>query len=123
MTPVIEILKTVRTSCDFDSVNAYPGDDEDERRTNFWLDVIETKSTDSGFGHLVHSIIDFGFVEGSSIGWDNGYLNEGHHRIVAAILLGLDEVPTSKWGSNKDVKGEHISGHWNDDGHPIYLDF
>lgn len=96
---IATILRTVTGSCDFDPIECYPGDDIDEQRTNFWIDVIRVKSGDSGFGHLVDSIMEEGF-HGSAVGWNNGYITEGHHRIVAAILLGLDKIPTMAYGKS-----------------------
>lgn len=116
-TDVLTILRTVTGSCDFGYVKNYPGETEDEQRTNFWIDVIRVKSADSGFGHLVDSIIEEGF-HGSAIGWDEfdegGYISEGHHRLVAAILLGLDRVFTSPYGKSGDHKPrEGMNGYFS----------
>lgn len=97
MTPVRDILANVKGSCDFGPVIDYPGDDMDERRTNFWIEVITSKASDTGFGHLVESILEHGFDPTAPAGWLDGRINEGHHRIVAAILLCMDEIPTSVW--------------------------
>jgi hypothetical protein len=47
----------------------------------------------------------------SAIGWEaeRRDITEGHHRLVAAILLCEDEVPTTEWGTRDDVRD--ISGH------------
>lgn len=116
MTPVEVILNTVRSSCDFGSVDEFSveGETIDEARTRFWQHVIEYKSGDSGFIDLVNSYLDHGWAEGSAVGWDDedGEITEGHHRLVLAILIGLDEVPTFKWGINaKNAAGEHVSAH------------
>lgn len=105
-TSVIEILRTVEYSVDFGSVHNYPGETEDDQRTNFWIDVITKKASDTGFGHLVESILEEGF-HGSAIGWhpENCDITEGHHRLVAAILLGMDYVDTSTYG----IDGDHLS--------------
>lgn len=112
MTPVTEILQTVTGSCDFDSVANYHGDTDDERRTNFWIDVIKAKSSDSGFIRLVNSYIENGWEDGSAVGWEEthggGYITEGHHRLTLAILFGLDEIPTHPWGRSG---GRSISAH------------
>jgi len=113
MVSVTHILQTVVGSCDFGSVDEYGAYNEsgnfdmDDARTAFWKDVISTKSKDTGFGHLVESIIEHGFT-GSAIGWEDGEITEGHHRLVAAILLGLEEVPVSVWG--------HCGTHAHPDG-------
>lgn len=119
MVSVAEILQTVEYSCDFGFVSEYPGDTIDDQRTRFWADVIETKAGDTGFGHLVNSIIENGFT--SAIGWNERTkgITEGHHRLVAAILLGMDEVPTCEWGDNYDLG---ISAHWNADPAPIKVE-
>lgn len=109
MTPVVEILQNVTGSCDFGEVEGY-GDKMDDARTEFWLEVIREKSADTGFGHLVESILEHGFT-GSKVGWSSeNRITEGHHRIVAAILLGLDEIPTEEYGT-RDKRG--ISAHSN----------
>lgn len=129
MTSIIDILRTVEESCDFGNIHDFQGKNEDEKRTNFWIEVISSKAADTGFGHLVDSIIEEGF-HGSAIGWnaDTGYISEGHHRLVAAILLGMDEVPTTLHGTNgaHAPRGRHsdrFSAHWNLDEHPIPVNF
>lgn len=99
MMRVEEILKTVAGSVDFGEVEDYPGDNDDDKRTNFWKHVIQAKASDTGFGHLVLSILANGFT--TCIGWDSDIkeITEGHHRLVAAILLGIDEIPTTWEGT------------------------
>jgi len=130
MTPIVEILRTVNASCDFDGIDCYPGNSDDERRTAFWMDVINRKASDTGFGWLVESILQKGFT-GSAIGWDEDAreITEGHHRLVAAILLGMDEVPTTSWGRNGThalpegaVDRNHFSAHYNENEYPIFVE-
>ncbi len=98
MTPISEILRNVTYSCDFPSIEDYPGETPDEQQTNFWIDVIKTKAGDSGFGHLIDSLLEEGW-HGSAVGWYNdSEITEGHHRLVAGILLGLDAIPTTALG-------------------------
>jgi hypothetical protein len=128
MLPISYILKNVVSSCDFGMVDEYLGDTLDEQRTTFWMNVISSKARDTGFGHLVESILEHGFT-GSAIGWDDvdKEITEGHHRLVAAILLGMDEIPTCGWGFN----GNHaptpgntwFSAHRSDDKYPIDVEF
>lgn len=136
---VAHILKTVGGSCDFGSLNNFQGATEDDQRTVFWQHVIMAKASDSGFGHLVDSILEEGF-HGSAIGWEEyegddgttGYISEGHHRLVAAILLGMDEIPVSPYGKsgNHDPRpgmgGGHFSAHQNNSSefpYPISVEF
>lgn len=100
MTPVTEILKNVRYSVDFGGISCYAGETEDAQRTAFWKDLLRVKSSDTGFGALVAAILEKGFDRNSPIGWDTSdcSITEGHHRLAAAILLGMDEVPTSAYG-------------------------
>lgn len=107
MVKVEEILKTVTYSVDFGYVENYAGATEDDKRTAFWMDVINRKAADTGFGHLMESIMAHGWT--SAIGWQNTDITEGHHRLVAAILLCEDEVPVTFWGTRDDVRD--ISGH------------
>lgn len=102
MTPVVDILRNVRSSVDFGDVDYYDGDTDDDKRTAFWHDVIADKSTDSGFGALVNSILENGWDSDSAVGWDDTLfeITEGHHRLVAAILLGVDNVLTSPYGKD-----------------------
>lgn len=62
--------------------------------------MIQSKASDSGFQRLVDSILNDGWEEGSAIGWRDGYICEGHHRLAAAILLALDEIPVTDWGED-----------------------
>jgi hypothetical protein len=88
-------------------------------------DIIITKSLDTGFGHLVDSIITHGFE--SVIGWDRDYkeITEGHHRFVAALLLGMDWVYTSDFGAGSNhtkADGTGIVAHGDWDSYPIDVD-
>lgn len=87
-----------------------------------WEDMISHKSADTGFGHLVESMMEHGFIEKSAIGFnlDYGVITEGHHRLTAAILLGLDTVPVSRYGGRTYLGGEGIIAHFNEeDPYPI----
>jgi len=110
-TPVEEILQTINGSMDAYTLlpygsGAYSRYNEsdgmefsDEDRTYFLARMIEVKANDSSFLHLVDSLVSEGWT--SAIAWDPGrkYLGNGHHRLVAAILLGMDSVPTTPQGS------------------------
>lgn len=118
MAPISWIIENTTGSIDFGEIDTDP--------VYWWNYMIRKKAGDTGFGHLVESIMEHGFVEGSSVGWEDGIITEGHHRLVAAILLGLDEVPVSAYGSDCDydeISQEAICAHWNyGDPHSIYLE-
>lgn len=123
-TSVLEIIATVEASCDWGD---FP--DDDDERAEFWLDCIASKAGDTGFGHLVDAILENGWHPDSCVGWDDEAkeITEGHHRLVAAILLAMDFVPTSPWGETAyDVNGdggELVCAHYNfDNPSPIDLD-
>ena len=108
----------------------YSGDCGDLSTPEKWLYMLSYKAEDTGFGHLVNSILEKGLLPGSRCGvavirpdhWlyenyrDGLYLNQGHHRLVAAILLGLDHVEISAWGNSHYDNPElpNLSAHWND---------
>lgn len=109
--PVSFILRNARGSVDW-------GEAWDDG-TAWWEIGIKGKASDTGFGHLIDSILSEGWQEGSAIGFDGETITEGHHRLVAAILLGLDTVLVSPWGD--DATG-NLCAHWNDDNpNPIHL--
>ncbi len=94
MVPVSEIIANATHSVDF---GAAP--DDPDHKALWWERIIRSKSSDTGFGALVNAILNNGFDPNSPIGWYGGYeITEGHHRLVAAILLGLDEIPTTPYG-------------------------
>lgn len=109
--PVRFILERANDSCDWGSSW---GD-----RTEWWLNGIMQKAADTGFGHLIESILTDGWQENSAIGFDGDYITEGHHRLVAAILLCLDTVLVCPGGnSGRDT----VCAHWNDDDpNPVHL--
>lgn len=131
MVDVVEILHTVRGSVDFGAVDSgyYPGETMDEMRTSFWKQVIQQKASDTGFGYLVDSMLRKGFDLASPIGWNNERITEGHHRLVAAILLGLDTVPTTPFGGGTGRNHTlppgrmHFSAHFCHDAHPVHIDW
>lgn len=111
MVPVSFILRNAIDSCDF-------GPPFDGDVVSWWQAIISDKAGDSGFGHLVDSILKNGWRKDSAIGFDGEYINEGHHRLVAAILLCLDEVPVSAWGrSGRD----NLCAHYSTDEHSIHV--
>lgn len=133
MVPITEILQTVCGSCDIGDIDEFDGETDDDRRTEFWKEVIRVKAADAGFGYLVLSILANGFLPGSFVGMvdygEGRRITQGHHRLVAAILLGMDEVPVTKYGSDINVDGKRLSAHsWEYEKdnlplHPIEIEF
>lgn len=95
---VTDILRTATSSCDFSSFDGSPQE---------WMRLIQEKANDTGFGRLIDSILENGWETGSAIGFDGAYISEGHHRLAAAILLGLDEIPIAGWGSSPGTVCAH----------------
>lgn len=61
-----------------------------------WLRMIAWKSEDYQFATIIRLIETEGFTDPIGIRMyddDNWELGNGHHRLSAAILLGLDEIP------------------------------
>lgn len=86
------LMRNATHSCDFSN--------------NFTLGrMIQIKARDTGFGNLVDSILERGFMEQGAIGFDRGYITEGHHRFTAAILLCLPMVPIKKCGGYVSKEG------------------
>lgn len=116
MTPVTEILQNITYSCDFGAVSDY------DDLTDFWTVWLRDKCADTGFGHLIDSILANGFQGAASWCPDDGSVNEGHHRIAAAILLGMDEIPTTCWAQDWNPGGHRLSAHYNEDPNGIRLE-
>ena len=117
--PLQFLMDNVVTSCDFD----------DMTQGYAWTDIIRSKSSDSGFGHLVDSILERGLLRNSPIGisWDDWNeeglrITEGHHRLTAAILLCMDTVFISSSGRGADVNGRRISAHYSTQYYPIEIE-
>ena len=110
MTPVLEILRNTRESCDFGEAPLF--EDDPDANAEWWEYLMRSKADDSGFGALLDAILANGFDFDSPIGWQpsQGYISEGHHRLTAAILLCLDEVPTSHWGGGDGSVCAHDCG-------------
>jgi hypothetical protein len=109
MTPVRDILRTAYESCDF-------GDWEDP--SGLIMHMMEYKSGDSGFAHLVNSLMETGWNLASCVGWEayngRGHISEGHHRLTAAILFGMDKIPTKPYGSGWGNISAHHDGWRNE---------
>lgn len=118
MTPISEIVATIESSCDFGYVSDY------DSREVFWEHWLRNKAMDTGFGYLIDSLLANGFSPEGAVSWcsDEKAVNEGHHRIAAAILLCVDEIPTTCWGKDWYKNGQRLSAHsnWNDP-EPIHL--
>jgi hypothetical protein len=83
--------------------------------------MLRSKTTDSNFGHIIGTIINRGFrvpivmcPDRRGGGLTHG---NGHHRMCAAILLGLDEIPV--YWAEDDYMSSHESekeelGHYQE---------
>jgi hypothetical protein len=115
---VTDILEQTTGSVDFGDVDDYSSPED------FWFAMMSDKAGDTGFGHLVESIMAHGFKPEGAIGWDKGCQMDGHHRLTAAILLCLDEIPTvpeygAEWYNPDGTK--KVVAHYSADEYPIDL--
>lgn len=110
MTKVTDILANVRNSSDFDEFDGSP---------DSWRMLLKSKLSDFWVPALIREIHDKGFnvpiyldktIKG---GWDVG---NGHHRLAVAILLGMDEVPTTyDWDESQTYHRELVKRLANDE--------
>jgi hypothetical protein len=113
---VIDVLKNADYSVDMGSRGK-----SDEEQYTWWREMLAYKVGDTGFQRLVHRLIEQGWDTDSAVGInfgddDEGYdygnegwsITEGHHRLCAAILLGMEEIPYEPWG--RDSR-ERVSAH------------
>ncbi len=92
MWSVEKILRTVTASADFDGW----GTEEFDGTPSMWAHVIASKGGDEQTPALAQKILDEGFTKPICIYRTStgAYgIGNGHHRLVCAILLGLDEIP------------------------------
>lgn len=97
---VSEILKKVVASYDQYPLHTVEG----------WQQMIATKGGDAQIPSIIRAIEEYGFLDPICIEvFDNTgswCLGNGHHRLVVAILLGLDTIPVdfSEWYSKASTK-------------------
>ncbi len=87
MWSVEKILKSVTESADYEEFDGTP---------SMWAYLIASKSGDTYVPILMQKILDEGFTDPICLyrGIFGGLaIGNGHHRLVCAILLGLDEIP------------------------------
>jgi hypothetical protein len=87
MWPIEKILKTITQSADFPEFDGTP---------SMWAYLIASKCGDAYTPVLAQKILDEGFTDPICIyrGHLGGLaIGNGHHRLVCAIILGIDEVP------------------------------
>lgn len=118
--PLLWLIQNIDSSCDFGRMR-----DFDE-----WQAMFDDKCSNTGFGHLVDSMLERGHMRNGAIGFYDGEITEGHHRLCAAILLGMDYVWVSRLGSNvfrKPRSGDRaepiLCAHYSHDEYPVYVDF
>ena len=109
-------MRNVTYSVDFGEV---PDPIENpEAHFRWWADYLQEKCSDTGFMGLIERIITDGWSATSAVGlhFDYGYgpdgwaLTEGHHRLPAAILLCMPEVPYNDYGADDAVRYSTHSG-------------
>lgn len=85
MVKVSTLLRNVKDTLDCFSTN----------EPSEWLRMINDKTGDEQFATLIRLIETEGFTDPIGIMQYDDYwlLGNGHHRMVAAILLALDEIP------------------------------
>lgn len=87
------LMNRATSSCDTYELDTFEG----------WRMMLANKCADTGFGHLVESIMQRGFMPEGAIGFLDGEITEGHHRLCAAVLLCLDTVWISPGGGSVRV--------------------
>lgn len=92
---VSDILQNVTESADFP---------EFDGSSSSWAYLIASKAGDYHSPILAQKILDEGFTTPICI-YRNGYggygVGNGHHRLVCAILLGMDEIPVLYTDTNE----------------------
>jgi hypothetical protein len=72
---------------------------------------------DATFGQLLQAIPEVGFLDPIGIydRYDGMSVGNGHHRLTAAILLGLDEIPVVRKAVPISGKGHRADLHRYDE--------
>ena len=78
-----------------------------------WAAMINDKAADPGFWRLVEDIERDGITRPIEVRY--GEIRNGHHRLAAAILLALDEVPVAE-GYRPDFDGYPECWAYDNDG-------
>jgi ParB-like nuclease family protein len=102
MVSVAELLKKITSTAD----GFFPGDDGSE-----WFRMMEYKGGEVQTPAIIRAIERYGFTDPICItaqSDNNWELGNGHHRLVIAILLGLDEIPVdfSEWYSRASTSNQ-----------------
>lgn len=66
--------------------------------------VMEWKKSDPWFPAVVESIRRHGFTKGIRVDPTTGWVMDGHHRIAAAMELGLSYIPVEEGYSEYDTE-------------------
>ena len=107
MVSVEWILKNVNRSVDFGLLNA-------EVYSSTWADVVEYKGADLQMSSIIWNIMTFGFRVPIVLDLGKHHssitLGNGHHRLTAAILMVLDEIPVY-WADNDYMSVEYSDCH------------
>lgn len=104
------MMKHTTYSCDFGDVSGY------QSNVHFWATMIEGKALDAGFLRVVESLQTHGWMRPLNVemqDYGEGYeinIIDGHHRLVAAILLCMDEIPLWEWAIVQPGKQRALPG-------------
>src|SRR5882757_6826079 len=102
--PIEWVLRHLEEAGDFGLISDYDSD------LHFWATIIQSKAIDIGFLGMVDSLLTHGWKEALLMDVSyfeaNPYLSisNGHHRLTAAILLCMDEVPMWNYGMNGRIR-------------------
>lgn len=87
-------------------------DSTDSDNYDSWDDMLECKRADTQYPWIVESLKTNGFVRplNATTCWGQLQLSDGHHRVAAAIDMGMDTVPV--YVAEDDIISSD-SGLWN----------
>lgn len=124
MWSITDILRKVTLSSDYDGGW---NNIEFDGSPSHWAFMIASKAGDYHTPVLAQKILDEGFTEPICIWQDSrgAYgIGNGHHRLVCAIMLGLDEIPVLFSGTEENYpdasEGEELSEYDSESADMLY---
>lgn len=96
VTPITEILQNCTWSMDFKEDPNWAQMISEKSGAYSGIDSLHPDDFDPNFITLLESIMEFGIRHPVMWSASEKTYRNGHHRLTAAILLGLDEVPTTE---------------------------